>query len=196
MEEEVCNIYNQVLCEELQEKIISFFNSVKDDLPCTGNGIFPDRRQLRMLPDELSDEIIREVERTCSNYFTVFAPNRSNIRIYHSTYGQVKPHKDVGIADDRNDEAPFQTLQRSVETHLMINGETYTYEDSHTILIYLSQFEGGELTIKVPRAEGKNFYVTPEPRAGHAVIFPKNCIHYTEELYGDKVLVILDATIA
>ena len=94
----------------------------------------------------------------------------NNMRIYYSDFGEVKPHKDVTIRDNYN----------------------------HTLLIYLSDnFDGGKITVKVPIEEiKKHYYVTPEPRKCYGIIFPKDCIHYTDELYtGGKYILLLDCQV-
>jgi hypothetical protein len=92
------------------------------------------------------------------------------MRIYYSDFGEVKPHKDVTIKDNYN----------------------------YTLLIYLSDnFDGGKITVKVPIEEiKKHYYVTPEPRKCYGILFPKDCIHYTDELYtGGKYILLLDCQV-
>ena len=39
----------------------------------------------------------------------------------------------------------------------------------------------------------KHYYVTPEARKCYGILFPKECIHYTDELYtGGKYILLVD----
>ena len=114
-----------------------------------------------------------------SQYYTIFEPNENNIRIFQSNYGITQPHCDF---------------------------PTYA-SDTHTCLIYLTDdFSGGVLSVKLPRKdthirefgspELHHLNITPEPRAMYGIIFPKNTIHYTNELLeGDKIILLIDCQI-
>ncbi len=159
-------LYKQILSNDLTNELIDFFKS-KNIISMNGSNLFPQRKQLRNLTNELSEKIIKEVTATLRNYFDNFQIDSSNIRIYYSDFGTVKPHKDVTIKDKYN----------------------------NTLLIYLSdEFDGGKITVKVPIEEiQKHYYVTPEPRKCYGILFPKDCVHYTDELYtGGKYILLLD----
>ena len=79
--------------------------------------------------------------------------------------------------------------------------------DTHTCLIYLTDdFYGGNLSVKVPRSqthinqfdepEKKHLTVTVEPRQSYGLIFPKNYVHFNDELLGgDKIILLVDCEI-
>ena len=144
----------------------------------SGSSIFPLRKQVRELPQEISNELIKQLITTMSQYYVVFTPNQNNIRIYFSNYGIVKPHVDKPVYPD----------------------------DTHTCLIYITDdFNGGNLTIKLPTTniikktdniKGKFLNITCEPRICYGVIFPKNTIHFTDELLsGNKLILLIDCKI-
>ncbi len=164
-------LYKQILSDELSNDLLQFFQSNCNKLySMSGSNLFPQRKQLRNINSELSDRIIEEVYTTMSNYYNCFEIDYENIRMYYSDFGIVKPHKDVTIKDKYN----------------------------CTLLIYLSdEFDGGKITVKVPIEEiSKHYYVTPEPRNCYGILFPKDCIHYTDELYnGSKYILLLDCRI-
>jgi hypothetical protein len=123
--------------------------------------------------------LIKELFISINGYFTKFIPNSNNIRIYQSNYGVVLPHKDI---------------------------PTYQH-DTHTCLIYLTDnFTGGVLSVKLPRSlehieeygenDKKHLNITPEPRINYGIIFPKETIHYTDELLeGNKLILLVDCQI-
>ena len=164
-------IYKQILSDDLSNELLNYFNIKSPQLfSMNGSNLFPQRKQLRDFTSELSDKVINEVNIVLSNYFNNFHIYDNNMRIYYSDFGEVKPHKDVTIRDNYN----------------------------HTLLIYLSDnFDGGKITVKVPIEEiKKHYYVTPEPRKCYGIIFPKDCIHYTDELYtGGKYILLLDCQV-
>ncbi len=162
-------LYKQILSDDLTNELLHFFKS-KNIISMNGSNLFPQRKQLRDINEELCNKIISEVNTTLSNYFNSFEIDNNNIRIYYSDFGIVQPHKDVTIKDKYN----------------------------NTLLIYLSDdFDGGKITVKVPIEEiKKHYYVTPEPRKCYGILFPKDCIHYTDELYtGGKYILLLDCKI-
>ncbi len=161
-------IYKQIISDELNMDLLDFFHS-KKIISMNASNLFPQRKQLRDITPELCERIIKETNITMSNYFNNFNID-DNIRIYYSDFGQVKPHKDVTIKEKHD----------------------------HTLLIYLSDdFDGGNITVKIPIEDiNKHYYVTPEPRKCYGVLFPKDCIHYTDELYnGHKYILLLDCQI-
>jgi hypothetical protein len=160
-------LYKSIISNDSCDELVKYFNSVKDNVvSLSGSNVFPQRKQIRDIPDELICQIVKEITQTCSNYWVKFVPNIKNIRLYYSDFGIVKPHKDVS-----------------------------TYGDTHTLLIYLTEnFTGGNLTVKVPRTvDTQHYYLTPEPRKCYGFLFPKTCIHYTDELFqGDKLILLVD----
>jgi hypothetical protein len=150
-------LYKSMISDDLREEILNYYNKIQNNLEFVkGSSVFPLRRQLRELPDELAMMLMRELYTSINGYFTKFIPNGNNIRIYQSNYGIVLPHKDVA---------------------------TYQY-DTHTCLIYLTdEFTGGVLSVKIPRTnehieeygekEKKHLNITPEPRMNYGIIFSK-----------------------
>lgn len=62
------------------------------------------------------------------------------------------------------------------------------------------------LSVKLPRNEEhiqqygspelRHLNVTPEPRVMYGILFPKNTIHYTNELLeGDKIILLIDCKV-
>lgn len=166
-------LYKSVISHELRDDLLTFYKSVESQLP---NHL--GRRQCRNLPDDLSREVIRQVQVCLSGYYADIKL-RDNARIYGSDYGVVRPHRDVPIYSS----------------------------DNCTILIYLTDdFNGGALTVKTPRSaehiaqhgqpEKGHIYTSVEPRICYGVVFMKDNIHYTDELLGsNKVILLLDAAI-
>jgi len=173
-------LYKSMISDDLREDILNYYNKIQNNLKYVkGSSVFPLRRQVRELPDDLTTILIKELYTSINGYFTKFIPNANNIRIYQSNYGIVYPHKDV---------------------------PTYV-QDTHTCLIYLSDdFNGGVLSIKIPRStehiqeygkdDKKHLIITPEPRINYGIIFPKDAIHYTNELLeGNKLILLIDCQI-
>lgn len=173
-------IYKSMISTDLLDEILIYYRAKEPTLEYVkGSSAFPLRRQIREIPDNLALELSKQLKITMSPYYTVFEPNEKNIRIYQSNYGIVLPHRDI---------------------------PTYP-EDTHTCLIYLTDnFNGGVLSVKLPRSQEhiqefgsedlKHINITPEPRAMYGIIFPKNTIHYTNELLeGDKLILLIDCKI-
>lgn len=164
-------LYKQILSTDLTHELLDFFAKNSSNLKSmNGSNLFPQRKQLRNIDIDLCDKVINEINITMSNYYNNFQIDSNNIRIYYSDFGTVKPHKDVTIKDKHNS----------------------------TLLIYLSDnFDGGNITVKIPIEEiSKHYYVTPEPRKSYGILFPKECIHYTDELYnGSKYILLLDCQV-
>jgi hypothetical protein len=161
-------LYKQIISNDLSDELLNYFNIHYNELySMNGSNLFPQRKQMRDIPIDLCDKLVDEIKITMSNNFNNFDVDTNNIRIYYSDFGIVKPHKDVVIKENYN----------------------------NTLLIYLSDdFDGGQITVKIPIEEiKKHYYVTPEARKCYGILFPKECIHYTDELYtGGKYIVLLD----
>ncbi len=173
-------IYKSMISKDLQEDILNYYRAKESTLEyVNGSGAFPLRRQIREIPDNLAQNLTHQLQVTMSQYYTIFVPNHKNIRIYQSNYGITKPHCDIAIY----------------------------LKDTHTCLIYLTDdFNGGKLSVKLPREKDhiqnygspdlKHINITPEPRIMYGIIFPKNTIHYTNELLeGDKIILLIDCEI-
>jgi hypothetical protein len=173
-------IYKSIISTDLQQDILSYYNSVEINTISDKSSIFfPIRKSIKEIPLDLAEQLVKECIVTMSQYYTYFKPNIEYIRIYHSNYGIVKPHKDVPIHPN------------------------YT----HTCLIYLTDdYDGGILSIKLPRSDEhiktfgsfdkKHLTITMEPRKSYGVIFPKDTIHYNNELLcGDKIILLIDCEI-
>lgn len=173
-------IYKSMISTDLHEEILNYYRSKESTLDYVkGSSKFPLRRQQREIPDILADELVKQLKTTISQYYTVFEPNKNNIRIYQSNYGIIQPHRDIPSYPD----------------------------DTHTCLIYLTDdFTGGVLSVKLPREENhiqeygspelKHINITPEPRTMYGILFPKHTIHYTNELLeGDKIILLIDCKV-
>lgn len=173
-------LYKQMISDDLRNDILNYFQSKESGLiPVKGSREFPLRKQIREIPKELASELVKELSTTLSQYYIKFNPNINNIRLYLSNFGIVEPHRDIAVYP----------------------------QDTHTCLIYITDdFEGGVLTVKLPRTlehincfgetEKKHIAITPEPRVNYGVIFPKNIIHYTDMLTsGNKLILLIDCEI-
>jgi hypothetical protein len=173
-------IYKSMISSDLHEEIMSFYRAKESTLEyIKGSSTFPLRRQIREIPDDLAKELVRQLNITIGSYYTEFEPNIQNIRIYQSRYGIIKPHCDI----------PFYP------------------QDTHTCLIYITDdFAGGVLSVKLPRDNAHiskfgspdlhHINITPEPRTMYGILFPKNAIHYTNELLeGDKIILLIDCKV-
>jgi hypothetical protein len=125
---------------------------------------------LRDIPEELASLLCLEIHELLTinmshlNNKSSTLEVKSNLRIYESHYGIVRPHCDIPMCGD----------------------------DTHTCLIYLTEdFVGGVLSIQFETA-----IVTFMPKIGHAIVYPKHVIHYTDEqLEGEKVILLVDVRI-
>lgn len=169
-------LYKAILSEETVADLLTYYNTHNDTAAVSANSaIFPSRRRVDCLPEELTTRVVRECQVTMSSYFVAFEVY--NPRIYGQNYGITKPHRDASL-DGRA---------------------------THTLLIYLTDsFEGGVLSIKTPRTEKhvevygrpehRHIVHTMEPRKGYGVLFQKVDLHYTDELISnsEKVIMLLD----
>jgi len=180
MEDKLSVIYKEMISDDLRISIKEYFESKESSLvPVKGSSLFPLRKSVREIPGELADELCKQLLITMQQYFIDFKPNKNNIRLYLSNYGVVAPHKDKPVYPG----------------------------DTHTLLIYITDdFDGGILSVKLPRSnlhleeygdkEKKYIVITPEPRINYGVLFPKNIIHYTNELInGNKLILLIDCEI-
>lgn len=89
-------IYKSMISPDLHTEIINYYRAKESTLEYVkGSSAFPLRRQIREIPDNLAQELARQLKITISQYYTVFEPNDKNIRIYQSNYGITRPHRDV-----------------------------------------------------------------------------------------------------
>ncbi len=172
-------IYKSLISNDLRENILSYYLNSSNLCSDNGSVYFPKRRVLKDLPVEITNLLKKELEITTAQYYLKFVPNTDYIRIYHSNYGIVKPHKDIP------------------------SDPKFT----HTCLIYLTdEFYGGVLSVKIPRSEThiethgepekKNLTITMEPRVSYGAIFQKDLIHFNDELLGgDKIILLVDCEI-
>jgi len=173
-------IYKSMISSDLHDDILTYYRAKESTLEYVkGSSAFPLRRQIREIPDVLAQELSSQLKITMSNYYTMFEPNKKNIRIYQSNYGIILPHRDIPSYPG----------------------------DTHTCLIYLTdKFVGGVLSVKLPRKEThilefglpelRHLNITPEPRVMYGIIFPKDTIHYTDELLeGDKIILLIDCKV-
>lgn len=110
-------IYKSLISTDLHEDIIVFYEAKRANLNyCSGSSNFPLRKQLRELPEDLIERLSAELTVTLSGYYTDLKIFGQSARIYESTHGVVKAHRDV-------------SMHKS---------------DTHTCIIYLSDnFLGG-----------------------------------------------------
>ncbi len=176
-------LYKSIISDDLRQDILNFYLESNNLTSDNGSVYFPKRYVLRHLPQEQIQALKQEIEITISQYYFKFVPNTDYIRIYHSNYGIVKPHKDIPT------DPKF----------------------THSCLIYLTDdFYGGVLSVKIPLAalgclsksqthenpEKKNLTVTMEPRVCYGAIFQKDLIHFNDELLGgDKIILLIDCEI-
>lgn len=174
-------IYKSMISNDLKDDILNYYLNLVDQnvLLDNGSAYFPKRRTIKDIPRQFALQLEKELLITMSQYYIKFVPNINYIRIYHSNYGIVKPHTDVPINPT----------------------------DTHTCLIYLTDdFYGGVLSVKIPRSaehiklfhqeEKKHLTVTIEQRQSYGIIFPKNLVHYNDELLGgDKIILLIDCEI-
>ena len=172
-------IYKSMISNDLRNDMLEYYLSVNNIFSDNGSVYFPKRRVLKHLPDKYIQELKKELMITMDQYYLKFIPNTDYIRIYQSNYGIVKPHKDV----------PTKPT------------------DTHTCLIYLTDdFYGGVLSVKLPRTEihfeeygeidKKHLTITMEPRVSYGIIFPKELVHFNDELLGgDKIILLIDCEI-
>jgi hypothetical protein len=90
-------LYKSIISDDLRKEILSYYYEKESELFYSKNGTFPSRKFLGELPFELANELIKQLSTTTKQYYKKFIPNSKNIRIYYSTYGIVKEHKDVPI---------------------------------------------------------------------------------------------------
>lgn len=58
-----------------------------------------------------------------------------------------------------------------------------------TLLIYLNEgFEGGTLFLQEPSGTVVSFI----PKTGYGILFPKSTLHWTDELYSKKIVLLMD----
>ena len=177
-------IYKSLLSHDLCGDILDFCKQkIVNITMITASNKFPPRKQIRDLPTDIISDIEKSLRTTLYNYYTSFEI-KNNYRVYYSDFGTIKPHYDVPMCGD----------------------------DTHTCLIYLTDdFEGGVLTIKKPYRDNlyednlhednlyeDNLYedITFKPMKTYGVIFPKEYIHYTDELInGNKYILLVDLKI-
>lgn len=153
-----------MLSNNLCDDVIEYYNIVESKIIyMSASPNFPPRKQLRNIPDDLTDKIITEIYKNLSDYYTKLSI-KDNIRIYCSDYGTIKPHVDIPMCGD----------------------------DTHTCLIYLTDnFVGGNLTIENKISDLKTENITIKPKKSFGIIFPKGYVHYTDELQSGKKLILL-----
>lgn len=124
------------------------------------------------LTNELLFQIESAIKITLGSYFTTVEVG--NVRFYKQDFGATKPHTDICTDGKSN----------------------------YTLLIYLSDdFEKGKLRLKCKRTENeikhehhnkKHMVFTFFPKIGYGVLFNKDIVHYAEEVYGRKEIMLVD----
>lgn len=113
---------------------------------------------------------------TCLSSYYV-NPRFHGMRMYYQPEGDIKPHVDV----------PADGVS------------------THTLLIYLDDaFEGGQLSVKVPRTEKQRARVEPDkahhiftcrPQTGYGILFEKRYLHWADYALCYKVILLVDVEI-
>ena len=123
--------------------------------------------------DKLNSEIIQSTKSELNATLIGYFPDMEigEMRIYCQTFGDIKPHIDVATDGKSN----------------------------VTCLIYLTDgYEGGELNIKIKRKdltmnpEKEHFKFTITPKKGYGVCFNKDSLHYANEVFGKKLILLID----
>lgn len=160
-------IYKQILSNYTLNEIISFFEKSEfvDNSTNTAN------REILVdtFPDGLFDDIKSEIKVALSDYFLF---DIYGIRGYKQNYGEIKIHTD----------------------------KSYDGLSNHTLLIYINDtFEGSDLHIKTKMTstekgdKKENYFVFKiKPLAGYGIIFNKNMLHWSPEIYGVKYTILID----
>ena len=82
-------IYKSMISNDLRQDILEYWVQAKESNSCSDNGsvYFPKRHLVRYLPDELETRLKKELVTTMGQYYTIFNPDTSYVRIYYSNYG-------------------------------------------------------------------------------------------------------------
>jgi len=160
-------LYKSILSNELSTLLYNYY----DNLPLKEFlGNLGPRYQFP-IEEQFMNDIKKELYITLINYF----PNLyiGDMRIYKQQFGSIDKHKDMskdGICD-------------------------------MTCLIYLSEVnEGGELVLRTERPiedlsymPNKKFYhFKIMPKKGYGIIFQKNTIHWADEVFSNKIILLID----
>lgn len=180
--EDVVNAVFTKRDQQILYKQILDNNLLKDLKNCINSKKFKDnttRLSSRyIMNDDMDNDILNELKKTIkivlSNYF-IF--DIGGIRIYKQEFGEIKPHIDVS-SDGKS---------------------------TYTLLIYMTDnFEGGELHLKCKRTdeekgseepEKHHYLYTIKPKAGYGIVFNKNILHWSPEIYGTKEIILIDLII-
>lgn len=131
------------------------------------------------LSEGLQEEIAKQISTSIAPYFGGEV-SIGDLRLYQQNFGAIKPHYDA-------------------TQHLACMGLPHSY----SLLVYLSDgFEGGELCVKCPRTAldpepaleptKRHRVYTFEPRVGHGILFSKRYLHWANEVYGCKIILLTD----
>ncbi len=130
----------------------------------------------RLIDNCINSDIINEVKETIQtvlkDYFQKLEIN--DIKFYKQMFGETKKHIDKSLDGKSN----------------------------YTLLVYLSdEFEGGELILKCKRTikeikesekDKKHLQFIIKPKQGYGIIFDKNILHWSPEVYGCKEIILVD----
>jgi hypothetical protein len=159
-------IYKQVLSRDLVEKLNSYIDNAPLKPSIKGTLKF---REKFDLSEELINEVSDELKVTLVDYF----PDLKiyTMRIYVQTFGSIKRHTDVSFDGNSN----------------------------LTCLVYLSDIDSGQLKLETDRYDDtsiepdkKHLVFTITPKKHYGVIFKKNTIHWANDTYDKKILLMID----
>ena len=159
-------LYKSILDSEIIQKLTAFATEqVKSEF----SGQLAPRWKIDLDPSFLP-EIHQALITTLFNYFPDLEIGES--RIYIQQFGKIKPHCDVSFDGHSN----------------------------LTCLIYLTEIDSGELILKVKRPEAeltvephkKFFHFKITPKVGYGIIFRKELIHWAEEVFCNKIILLVD----
>lgn len=126
------------------------------------SGILAHRTRIENIPDDLKDQVKQAIITTINNSYAGDIKINNDMRIYIQTFGNIKPHVDIPTDGESN----------------------------ITCLIYLSDgYEGGELNIKIKE---KHLLFNVSPKKGYAILFLKKYLHYANEVFGCKRILLVD----
>jgi predicted 2-oxoglutarate/Fe(II)-dependent dioxygenase YbiX len=122
----------------------------------------------RMIAREeyVEHDTIIELKRTIITFFSdYFVFDIGHIRFYKQQFGEIKKHTDASLDNKSN----------------------------YTLLIYLTdEFDGGELFLH-NKETSEDHLVKPEK--GYGILFDKNTLHWSPEVYGEKNILMIDLII-
>lgn len=165
-------ILNKFLLDEDEcDKFIDMFNSeIKYDLEHLGGY----RQYCQII---VPNEIITKISNLLSSYVVINKIDNIG-KIHHTIQGGIKEHSDYPFYDEE----------------LKMNSK-------YTLIIYLSNTEDNTGKTKIKRLKTRTFEdesldykherIAITPSKGYSVMFNHSLLHYADESYGDKYILVL-----